>query len=85
MHKTEAAIFHFPVSANLALFVNTGKAVNVYEKQVIEKVVLFVLSGKPQWYPGELGNYFRERGFSQPVPEHALVIDVIWGKEKKVA
>lgn len=43
-HKTEAARFHFSVSANLALFMNT-------EKQAIEKVVLFVLSGKRQWYP----------------------------------
>lgn len=30
IHKTEAAKFHFPVSASLALFMNTGKAGNVY-------------------------------------------------------
>lgn len=30
VHKTEAAKFHFPVSANLVLFMNTRKAGNVY-------------------------------------------------------
>lgn len=83
IHKTEAAKFHFPMSRNLALFVNTGKVGDVYVQQVIGKVVLFVLSGKPQWYPSKPGYYFRERRPSQTFPKHALLIDVTWGKEWK--
>lgn len=77
IYKTEAAKFHFPVSANLVLFMNTEKAGNVYVHQAIEKVVfLCVLSGKPQWYPSKLNYYFRERRLSQTFPKHVLLIDV---------
>lgn len=83
MHKTEAAKFPFPVSANLVLFVNTRKAGNVYVQWVIEKVVLFVLSGKHQQYPSGLGYYFRERRLSQPFPKYTLLMDVTRKKERK--
>lgn len=76
IHETETAKFHFPVSANLALFMNTEKAGNVYVQQAIEKVVLFVLSGKPSWYPSKQSYYFRERRLSQTFPKHPLLIDV---------
>lgn len=61
------------------------KAGNVYVQWMIEKVVLSVLSGKPQQYPSGLGYYFRERRLSQPFPNHAPLMDVTRGKKEKVS
>lgn len=81
MHKTEAAKLHFPVSANLVLFMNTRKAGNVCLQRVTEKVVLCVIkeTSVVSKYSGLY--YFREGRVSQPFPKH--VAGYSMGKRKK--
>lgn len=82
LNKTQAEKFHFSVSVNLGLFMNTRKAGNVYVQQATKKVVLFELSWEPQEYPSEPGYDFRERKSCQPFPKHALCWWTVHGGKK---
>ena len=81
VHQTEAAKLHFPVSANLVLFMNTRKAGNVCVQRVTEKVVLWVIKETPvvSKYSGLY--YFREGRLSQLFPKH--VAGYSMGRRKK--